>query len=63
MQFIVFFLNYEILFILSVPTGNNTHDNERQHKIKMLERLKFHITKQMPQSSSDIPVRYLIYFN
>jgi hypothetical protein len=34
----------------SVPTGNNTDDNDRQQKIKMLERLKYHMARQMPQT-------------
>lgn len=36
------------LMMFSVPTGDNTQDNDRQQKIKMLERLKYHMVKQIP---------------
>ncbi len=57
------FLSINKIFIsLSVPTGNNTVDNERQQKIKMLERLRLHIAKQMSQTP-DTQVSFLLHFN
>ncbi len=57
------FLSVDKIFIsLSVPTGNNTVDNERQQKIKMLERLRLHIAKQMSQTP-DTQVSFLFYSN
>ncbi|CAF2516189.1 unnamed protein product [Rotaria sp. Silwood2] len=35
----------------SVTTHNNTQDNEREQKIKMLGRLKLHMTQQISQTS------------
>ncbi len=55
------FIYFFHLLNFSVPTGNNTEDNERQQKIKILERLKFHMAKQMPKTPN-IQVRCLIYF-
>ena len=37
-----------LLVRCSVPTGDNTQDNDRQQKINMLERLKYHMIKQIP---------------
>jgi hypothetical protein len=31
--------------------GNNTHETERQRKIKILKRLQFHMAKQNSQIS------------
>lgn len=56
-----FFNKLNYYFALSVPTGDVTDDNDRQQKIEMLGRLKFHIAKQMSQTSH-IQVSFLIYF-
>jgi len=41
--------------------GNNTHDTERQQKIKILKRLQFHMAKQNSQTSH-IQVRFFHLF-
>jgi hypothetical protein len=46
------------LFICSTSMVTAEHDNERQEKIKILERLKLHIAKRLPEAYN-IPVRRL----
>jgi len=51
LSFLLFFINKIFIFFLSVPMGNNTHETERQQKIKILKRLQFHMAKQNSQIS------------
>lgn len=46
-----------MIIVFSVPMDDNTQENDRQQKIKMLERLRYHMARQIPRAL-DAQVRY-----
>lgn len=51
-DFLFYYFNLKFQCYFSVPSNNSTEYSEQQKRIKMLERLKFHMVQQMSQTPS-----------